>query len=455
MDRYPPSRDLGDNPLADLKFSLRYEPLDFRVLSTALTRLQPDTLGNWIASEPTGALSRRAWFLFETLTGQRLALPDAGAAPYAPALDPEYHVTGRGFRSQRHKVLDNLPGTRDLCPLVRRTAKLDTLLSADLRGAIAAIVRASDPDLLARAVSYLYTKETRSSFAIEGEAVTPDRARRFVAALQDAWSFDPTREAEFVRLQNLIVDGRYAASGWRDFQNFVGETGADYREIVHCIFPRPRDVPSLMRGLGDLIPRVASMGLHPVVAAAMASFAFVFVHPFEDGNGRIHRYLIHAILAGEGLTPAGMVLPVSATMVRNQHAYDVALGSFSSDTMPFVDWRWDKGDGGEIVVVNDTAPLYRFFDATSLVEYLCDCVVEAIYTDLKQELDFLDLFSRALPAVKDVVDMPERRAVLLIKLLLQNGGRLSRAKHEKEFPELSDDEVSAMELAIAGLQTAS
>jgi Fic family protein len=50
----------------------------------------------------------------------------------------------------------------------------------------------------------------------------------------------------------------------------------------------------------------------PVVAAAMLAFGFVYVHPFEDGNGRIHRYLI---LAKRGFNPPGMVFPVSATIL--------------------------------------------------------------------------------------------------------------------------------------------
>jgi Fic family protein len=37
-----------------------------------------------------------------------------------------------------------------------------------------------------------------------------------------------------------------------------------------------------------------------VIAAAMLAFGFVYVHPLEDGNGRIHRYLIHHILTGRG-----------------------------------------------------------------------------------------------------------------------------------------------------------
>ena len=37
-----------------------------------------------------------------------------------------------------------------------------------------------------------------------------------------------------------------------------------------------------------------------VLAAAVIAFGFVFIHPFVDGNGRIHRYLIHHVLEPAG-----------------------------------------------------------------------------------------------------------------------------------------------------------
>ncbi len=37
--------------------------------------------------------------------------------------------------------------------------------------------------------------------------------------------------------------------------------------------------------------------LDPIVSAAILAFGFVYIHPFEDGNGRLHRYLFHHVLA--------------------------------------------------------------------------------------------------------------------------------------------------------------
>ena len=103
-----------------------------------------------------------------------------------------------------------------------------------------------DPAALARAVGYLDTRETKSSFAIENEVATGKRAERFVAALQAARSFDTTDQVSLLALQNVIVDPRHAAHGFKDFQNFVGETVGSYREQVHFVCPRPQDVASLM-----------------------------------------------------------------------------------------------------------------------------------------------------------------------------------------------------------------
>ena len=61
-----------------------------------------------------------------------------------------------------------------------------------------------------------------------------------------------------------------------------------------------------------------------VVAAAVA-FGFVYVHPFIDGNGRLHRWLIHQVLAAAGYNPPGVVFPVSAAILRNIQSYGGGL----------------------------------------------------------------------------------------------------------------------------------
>jgi Fic family protein len=445
VESYPRPYATGDDVVANLRFALRYEPLDLGVLAAAFTVMPAAMIADWVRREPSGSYARRAWFLYEYLTGDLLDLPDATLGNYVEALDSRKHVTAARRNSPRHRVADNMLGVPGLCPTVRRTPALQTQIGVHIDAEARAIIERYDPAVLARAVRYLFTKETRSSFAIEGETPSPDRTERFVAALRSAPFFDAANKQAIVRLQNTIVDPRYAAADWRTFQNFVGETTMDFREEVHFICPRPDDVPSLMDGWMAMTVRMLDGGVEPVVAAAVAAFAFVFIHPFEDGNGRIHRFIVHHVLSRTGFSPDNLIFPVSAAIVRDQRSYDAVLESFSQPLFGAIDWCWTSDR--EIAVKNATAPLYRYFDATLFAEYLYDRVVDTVRTDLREELAFLAAFDRAMKGVRTVVDMPDRRAALLIRLMLQNNGSLSKSKRN-QFAELTDAEVAAMETIV-------
>ena len=339
-EEYPLHYAPGDSITGQLRFTLRHEPFDLRILAAAFNHIDAATLEDWVRSEPTGAYSRRTWYLYETLTGRTLDLDDARSGNYVPCLDPKKFIVAQRHNSRRHRVIDNLLGGPDLCVTVRRTPKLLRQLAMPIDDEARSLCAAFDRSLLTRAVDYLYTKETRSSFAIEGEKPSARRAARFVRALSEAATFDPLDKDALVRLQGLIVDPRYAATDWRDMQNFVGRTGAGFREEVHFVCPRPSDVPSLMRGWMKLAERVSHDSVPPVVAAAVSAFAFVFIHPFDDGNGRIHRFLIHQVLASREYTPGDFIFPVSAAILRDRRGYDQVLERFSGPILEFIDWRW-------------------------------------------------------------------------------------------------------------------
>ena len=448
---YPPRYTPEDSVIGHLRFALRHEAFDLGVMAAALRELEPAVIEEWVREQPTGAFSRRTWFLYETFTGRTLDLQDTRAGNYAGALDPLRHVVAERRNSGRHRVADNLLGGPGLCPTVRLTAKLQAAMDSGLDEEARALTEACSASVLARAVNYLYTKETRSSFALEGETPDTRRSRRFIAALSEAPALDPTDKDALIRLHGTIVEQRYAEDDWRKVQNFVGETIGGYRERVHFICPRPADVPGLTSAWMALTRRVIEAGVDPVVAAAVSSFAFVFIHPFEDGNGRIHRFLIHHVLAKRSYGPAKVVLPVSAAILRDRRGYDEVLAGFSEPLLNLIQWRWARGSvdspGREMVVRNETADLYRYFDATAFAEYLYDRLAASIRRDLKEELDFVVVFDRAFDAVREIVNMPDRRASLLVRLCMQNGGSLA-ARKRRLFAELSDDEVRAMEAAV-------
>jgi hypothetical protein len=448
---YPTTYAVPDDPIAHLKFALRHEPTDLTILVAAFRRIPAKELEAWVTREPTGAFARRAWFLYETLLREPLDLPDAYVGNYAPALDPRRHVVAVRRNSKRHHVADNLLGDARFCPTVRRTPALVDAMAWGLDARARDVARAVDPTLLARAVRYLYTRETRSSFAIERETPSSSREERFVATLAHAVDLDPTDPRALAEVQGQIVDRRFAATGWRGEQNYVGRTVAGYREVVDYVCPKPGDVADLMAGWATAYDRLLEPEVDPVVAAAVVGFGFVFVHPFLDGNGRLHRLLLHHVLARRGFGPEGVILPVSSAILRDRRGYDAALERFSNAVAPYVDQV--LGPDRELTLLNDTAYLYRTFDATHLVEYTYDRLREAIDVDLAEELGFLDLFDRALQGVQRVIDLPDRRARELVQLVLQNDGRLAARKRGR-FAELTDEEVAACEDAIVAARDA-
>ena len=144
--------------------------------------------------------------------------------------------------------------------------------------------------------------------------------------------------------------------------------------------------------MGGLIAAHESMnsGNVPEVAhAAAIAYGFVFLHPFEDGNGRIHRFLIHNILSQRRYTPEGIMFPISAIMLKNPDDYDSSLEAFSRKLLPLVEYTLDEE--GRMTVHNDTAIWYRFIEMTPQVEALFSFIQKTIDTELVHELSFLGL----------------------------------------------------------------
>jgi len=184
-----------------------------------------------------------------------------------------------------------------------------------------------------------------------------------------------------------------------------------------------------------------------VIAAAALAFGFVYAHPFEDGNDRIHRYLIHHVLARREFSPPGLVFPVSAAILRNIDRYREVLEAYSQRLLPVIDW--EPTSQGNVRVKNDTADFYRFFDITPQSGFLYDCVRQTIETDLPAETEFLRRYDTFLERLQEIADMPDRTADLLFSFLRHQGGRLSKRARQRESAQLTDDEVVQVE-AICG-----
>lgn len=443
--RHAPALQLS----AQLTFALRYEGVNLAVLAQLFRKVSPEEIGAIVEASPTGAYARRIWFLYEWLTETRLDLADAGKVRATEVVDPGLQLAlSQGEPSARHRVINNLPGTPAFCPMVRRTAALDAYSARAFDARAREAAGRIRPDLLARAAAFLLLNDSKSSFAIEGERPSGTRATRWGQAIAQAGT-RPLSLAEFDRLQRIVIgDERFVRLGLREEGGFVGVHDRDTQmPIPDHISARAEDLRPLLEGLIAYSERAIHGGMDPVAAAACLAFGFVYIHPYVDGNGRLHRWLVHHALALANFNPPGLIFPVSVAIYGRIADYRAVLESYSASLLPLIDW--EPTTSGNLRVLNDTADFYRFFDATRHAEFLYACVEQVIEHDMPNEIRFLESFERFSEAIQQIVDMPAGRVEMLRGFLAQNDGTLSQRAKTGEFSALTEDEVAAVERAYA------
>lgn len=441
--QYWPGETIG----AHLEFALKYDGVNLTLLAKIFEKIAMQELVEFIESKPTGKYVRRIWFFYEFLTEKQLPIDDMTISNYIDALETkDYYTVQKGERSPRHRVVNNLLGPRTFCPVVRKTERLLELDSASLQRRCEEIVTDYPPQLLRRALAYLYNKEIKSSFEIEHSTSNTSRTEKFIASLQLAEKEDFCEKARLIELQNRIVDPRFSDSDYRLSQQYVGQSIAYQKEIIHYICPKPDDLPSLMEGLLASHARMKTGGIPPVIHAAVIAYGFVFLYPFEDGNGRVHRFLIHNILAMQNMVPRGLMFPVSAVMLKNPDAYDRSLEAFSRPLLQVIDYSMDAM--GRMTVESESACWYSYMDMTAQAEALSEFILKTIEEELVQELNFLANYDTAKQAIQNIIDMPDRLIDLFIHVCLQNNGCLSEKKRTAHFDFLTDEELTAMQQAV-------
>lgn len=440
--RYWPGSTLGDH----LTFAMKHEPLDLLTLKRVLEAAPDEELVKFIQSTPMGGVTRRIWFFYETLTGRQLNIPDAKQGPAVDALDPKKYFTGKSILSRRHRVRNNLLGDGFFCPIIRRTAKLEEYLALKLDEKAGQITGRAGKHLLTRAASFMLLADSRASFEIEGERPPRNRLERWGKAVLQAGK-NPLQWAEIVRLHGVLIeDRRFVQIGLRPDGVFLGERDHNGDPLPEFIGARPDDLEALLEGLFCANSRMRESGIDAVLQAAATAFGFVYIHPLQDGNGRVHRCLIHHVLAERKFTPSGMVFPVSSVMLDRIEGYQDVLQSHSGPLMDFIEWRTTADRN--IEVKNNTVDLYRYYDCTDVAEFLYSCVQRTVEEDLPREIFYLQQYDEALRRIMNSVEMPDKLAGDFIRFVRQNQGSLPKRRRNKEFEALTDTELSDLEAIV-------
>lgn len=419
----------SDAALDHLQFALKHEGMQLQAAMLALKKIEGQQVADAFTKSPSSAYLRQIAYLWEVVNGVQLKGLSVATGPYTRLFDPTQFVTGPIQRNTRWRVDFNGIGSPTFCLTVRRTPELARLLAQNILGAVQAYVRGLDKSVLDRAVRWAYLSETQGSYAIENEKPTSGKAETFAALLARAYEPLLISEPYLVALQNLAVTNPIdKAVQFRTAQNWLcnalpGALGVSY-------LPPPPDLMiSVMDEIMALANRPAS-GIDPLIHGALVSFAFVFAHPFMDGNGRLSRFLFHKVVCAQGKLPNGLVLPISVAMKRNEDQYLQALQTFSKPVRDL--WQVTAIDDTHIDARFKGEPeIYRYWDATPCVEFGLQMAQQALEHDLRDESDFLRKFDLAYRAVNEAIDINNNDLVFLIRSCLQNGNVLSKGRRKQ------------------------
>lgn len=458
LETYPENMRPDKDFVANLQFHLRHEVPHLEFLARLFAKVGPPLVQAWVNGEPTGQYARRAAFLYEWLTGEQLQVPERLGGNYVDAIDDELLLTASAdqvVKVQRWRVNDNLPGTRFFCPTVVKTDAVKAAAALDVHLLFSQLTEEFGEDLLLRAAAWMTLRESKASFTIEGEADRATRIQRFadVLARRTGQGEVPLTDAALAEMQEEILGPVTTLTrlGIRQSPVFVGET-VRYQEVVHYVAPPETDLRHMLDGLRGFLER--TKGQSSVMRSTVAAFAFVYIHPLADGNGRVHRFLINDVLRRDGMIPDPVILPVSAVITDDsgeRRAYDRVLDQVSKplmqrvrDQVEFAATRTSYPDG---VVSNfvfkapDLArPLWRYPDLGPHVVFMSNIIGRTITEQMREESRYLRSHVQARQAIKEIVEMPDHQADRLLRSMEQNKGQLSNVL-AKEMPVLTRPDV--------------
>lgn len=442
----------ADTLRGHFEFGLKYERLNFEFFSRLFSRIDPQEIAHWVREEPTGSYARRTAFLYEWFTGHRLDVLDtASNVGYVDAIDGQLYLVAQApGRDRRWRVNNNLPGLHDFCPLVYLGTEDERQWIYDVAIGVKELDDTYGAELLLRSAAWLTFKESRASFAIEHEADKDDRVKRFAAAIGEFSGHmqDPMSAQNLLPLQKAILGDTALRLGIRRSPVFIGQN--TFRaQMVHYIAPPEELVDGMLDALRSFEAR--TRGADPVTRAAAVSFAFVYLHPLSDGNGRVHRFLINHLLAADKVVPANIIIPVSATIAgtaRGRAEYDQVLEVISKPFMQRYVGAYHFGpqrtcpDGVvsdfAFTQTDDAQHAWRYLDLTAHARYLSGVLRQTVEHEMAEEALALRQHDEARGAIKNIIEMPDQDADRIIRSLKQEGWHVSN-KLRKELPQIFDE----------------
>lgn len=198
-----------------------------------------------------------------------------------------------------------------LNPLLLRTESIDSSKIEDVDASLSDYGRALLGEGAKSSAVSMASATAALSRMIREAAMLPRTVRKeaMLQAHHDLFSRVP---AESVRAGHV-----------RHRQNWVGGSDWSPRDALH-VPPPPETVDDY---LDDLFAFANREDMPPVAQAAIVHAQFESIHPFTDGNGRIGRALIHAVLRRRRVT-RHLTVPIASGLVSHRDQYFAALDDY-------------------------------------------------------------------------------------------------------------------------------
>lgn len=437
--------------LNQLLFALRHEGTNLAILRATLLKIPVEAMVARLAETPSGAHIRVACFLWESFVGQRLPVADRAAGSYAPVFDPlRYYTREAGPTSTRWRVRFNGIGTLNYAVTIERGGEIESRLADKALDRLSAAVHSLGEDLVRRTLEWAYLSETEGSFAIEGETPPQNKAQTFVALLRQAHQKRPLDEDYLCQLQRAVLTNPLLHEfQFRSDQNWLRRGGRGALSVTY-VPPAPELAQELMAELISLANQPPP-GLDLLIAAAVVSFGFVFLHPFMDGNGRLSRFLIHHMLCSAGALSNGLVLPISAAIHRHEDDYLKVLSAFSAPARQL--WSVTQLDAAQFdCQFQGDDGLYRYWDATAAVAFSLRMASEAVDVDVLAEAKHLRRFDTLFSAVSAQHDLRGNDLATLLTIAIHEGG-ISSHKRKRYAQRVPVEAMEMIEALVSESQT--
>lgn len=276
-------------------------------------------------------------------------IPDPLMGP-PPAID----ATVVGMLSEAEHAIRalNVKGGPELAPLARLLLRTESIASSKIEG-------------IQMGVGELARAEAKADSGMKASATARDilaNIDAMVLAVDEAALAAPFGIGEIVAIHHRLMataENSRIAGHIRTEQNWIG--GNEYNPCgADFVPPPPEEVDRL---LADLCDAINDRRLPPLLQAALVHAQFETIHPFEDGNGRTGRALIHVILRRRDVAPKYLP-PISVVLAAAKQRYIEGLTRFRAD--------------------GTAAWLEHFAGATARAARLADVYLEAV-ASLREE----------------------------------------------------------------------